>query len=235
LVDIDDKVHESFADDIAEIDVQRQAITAAFAETYHPTHEAYRETVRPVHDVYREATWRAEAACEAAIREAQRIRDEAIEPARRARDGALEAAQRIRDEALEAARVRIMEIEERLVAEAEALFSNMKVDLAAGICALDFEWPKSEGDEDENALYISGRDYIDQVDRFRAHQGKDDEDAKLAADRIVTKACVICGAAFDSANRKKVYCGNACAKKALRRRAAQSQAEKDNVAHGERQ
>ena len=36
----------------------------------------------------------------------------------------------------------------------------------------DIEWPKPEADEFKDPLYDSCRSYLDQVDRFRRHQGK---------------------------------------------------------------
>jgi hypothetical protein len=37
----------------------------------------------------------------------------------------------------------------------------------------DIEWPEpEEGDEDDNPLFDSTRDYLDQIERYKAHQGK---------------------------------------------------------------
>ena len=38
------------------------------------------------------------------------------------------------------------------------------------------DWPEpADGDEDGDPLFDSGRDYVEQIDRFKAHQGKPTE------------------------------------------------------------
>jgi hypothetical protein len=44
------------------------------------------------------------------------------------------------------------------------------------------DWPEpDEGDEDDDPLYESSRDYVEQLDRYREHQGKPNGDEEAAA------------------------------------------------------
>src|SRR5437764_1635940 len=100
-------------------------------------------------------------------------------------------------------------MEREFMAEAQALIATMGGALLhAAPLPEEFDWPEpAEGAEGENVLYDSTRDYLDQVDIFRAYQGKHD-DVGFAADRIVTKTCEQCGTPFTTSERelKKKYC-----------------------------
>jgi hypothetical protein len=139
-------------------------------------------------------------------------------PAISAYDIAMQRARDAYGQAMRPARQRIEQMERDFTAQAEALISTLSDEMldAAPNPGL-FDWPDpAEGEEDGDALYISTRDYVDQVDRFREHQRKDD-DVRLAEDRTVTKTCVECSTPFTSANRRKRYCGSNCANKAFKR------------------
>jgi hypothetical protein len=41
--------------------------------------------------------------------------------------------------------------------------------------ASDYDWPEpKEGDEDDEALYDSSRGYLEQLDHYHRHQGKEE-------------------------------------------------------------
>jgi hypothetical protein len=72
-----------------------------------------------------------------------------------------------------------------------------------------FEWPEpDEGDEDDDPLFDSTRDYVEQVDRYKEHQGKATEGTYRE------KVCVQCGATF-IAKRKLSQCCSVKCKNAL--------------------
>ncbi|MEB2678421.1 hypothetical protein [Bradyrhizobium japonicum] len=131
---------------------------------------------------------------------------------------ALAEAWRIYAEALERGRSEIAEMEHRLIMQAESVLARMKAALDEAVPDAElFDWPEpAEGDEDDDALYASTRDYVEQVDVYRAHRG-DDEDVGLAMDRIAIKACMVCGENFRTPNPRKQYCGSSCAHKAFRK------------------
>jgi hypothetical protein len=135
-------------------------------------------------------------------------------PAEAAYRSAMQEAQRIYDDALEQVCEEIDEMEDRLVTQAETMLARMKAALEEAAPDPDlFDWPlPADGDEDDNPLYDSTRDYVEQVDVYRAHRG-DDEDIRLAADRIVTKTCPLCGKDFDTVFRNKHFCSHRCANK----------------------
>jgi len=139
-------------------------------------------------------------------------------PAEEAYRRAVAEAYEVYTEALERVRPEIEEMEDRLVAQAETVLAQMKAALEVAAPDPDlFDWPEpAEGDEDDDALYASTRDYVEQVDVYRAHRG-DDEDVGLAADRVITKSCTVCGKSFDTPNERKLYCSSSCAHKAFRK------------------
>lgn len=168
---------EQFAEQIADLDEQRERIAAAFAEIDDPAKAVYERALLEAMDAYRAA----------------------VEPAR-AEIGAME---------------------HWLALEAEALFARMKAALEESVPDPElFDWPEpAEGDEDDDVLYNSTRGYVEQVDVYRAHRG-DDEDVGLAVDRVISRNCAVCGAAFSApAHSGKVYCGKTCGQRAVRKAA----------------
>jgi len=150
-------------------------------------------------------------------------------PAKEAYDRAVEEAQRVYEAALGQARAEIEEMEDRLAAQAEAMLTRMKAALEGEIP--DPDWPEpADADEDDDVLYDSTRDYVEQIDVYRAHRG-DDEDVGLAADRLLTKTCALCGKSFTTAAKKRVFCSLRCTNKSsknkvrARRDSGSSQAE----------
>jgi hypothetical protein len=140
-------------------------------------------------------------------------------PARAAYDRITSLARARYDRAIEQVRAEVMPMEERLVAEAQPLLDQMKAGLEEEVPDPDaFAWPEpAEGDEDDDALYDSTRDYLEQVDIFRERQGKD-ADVRLSVDRMVTRSCPLCGESFTSSKTIRVYCSQRCRDKARRGR-----------------
>jgi hypothetical protein len=154
---------------------------------------------------------------------AQAAYDAVVKPARQAYEAILAKAEADRTAAIETVRAEIEKTEEQLVKDAEALLETMGNEMwDAAPDPATYDWPEpAEGDEDDDALYHSTRDYFDQLNIFRAHQGKDDE-VGYALDRIVAKTCAVCGDPFIATGKalKKKYCGRACSQKAYERRQA---------------
>jgi hypothetical protein len=143
------------------------------------------------------------------------------DPAEAAYTLAMKEAKRIYDEALKRVHAEIDEMEDRLVTRAETMLTRMKAALEEAVPNPDlFDWPEpAQGDEDDDALYDSTRDYVEQVDVYRAHRG-DDDDVRLAADRVITKTCQLCGESFSFsastvANKRK-FCSSKCTNKSYR-------------------
>jgi hypothetical protein len=139
-------------------------------------------------------------------------------PAEAAYNRAMLEARRAYHAALEPVRAEIDEMEDRLITQAETVLARMMAALEETVPDPDlFDWPEhAEGDEDDDALYASTRDYVEQVDVYRAHRG-DDEDVGLAADRVITKSCTVCGKSFNTPTASKLYCSSSCASKAFRK------------------
>jgi hypothetical protein len=63
-----------------------------------------------------------------------------------------------------------VEFEERAQPVFEAIESDISAELPN---AEDYDWPEpKDGDEDDDPLYDSSRDYLDQLDRYHVHQDK---------------------------------------------------------------
>jgi hypothetical protein len=123
--------------------------------------------------------------------------------------------------AIEQARDEIMELEQRFIDEAEPLIEAMATDLAEFAPDPElFDWPEpDEADEDDDdPLYDSTRPYVEQVDRFREHQGKD-ADVRLSRDRVITKTCLAsdCTNVFETTATKQKFCSSVCARRHSRR------------------
>jgi hypothetical protein len=73
-----------------------------------------------------------------------------------------------------------------------------------------YDWPEAaEGDEDPDPLYDSTRSYLDQIDRYRQHQGKSAE-VGLRRDREFPLACQKCGNTFTSSKPAAKFCSQKC-------------------------
>jgi hypothetical protein len=73
----------------------------------------------------------------------------------------------------------------------------------------DYNWPEPEaGDEDDDPLYDSTRDYLDQLARYRVHQGKSED----AGFKLYDLTCVVCGKAWQSRRPHALTCSKKCRK-----------------------
>jgi len=136
------------------------------------------------------------------------------------------------DRALEGCECEITEMEQKLVLHGQRLLSDMNAALEEEAPDPDdFDWPEpAEADEwEDDPLYDSTRDYVAQVDRFRAHQGKDCN-VRLFRDQPLTRDCTECKKPFQSTNPNQTACGTVCAnKRAYRVRVERSRHTKNSM------
>lgn len=89
----------------------------------------------------------------------------------------------------------------------------------------DYDWPEpAQGDEDDDPLFDSTRDYIEQIDRFKRHQDKPTT-RKIRNIKTIGCTCSECGETF-MASRPDVTCCSAACRMACNRRTQKSRNEK---------
>jgi hypothetical protein len=161
---------------------------------------------------------------------AQATFDAAVEPTRAAYHRAQAQALVVFHQTLEQARDEITKMQRTYVERAELLIATMTSELEEA-APDDFDWPEPVeiDEEDDDPLYDSMRSYVEQVDRFRRHQGKD-ADVRLSRDRVVTKTCSAsdCLKVFETTESKQKFCSSAC-----RRRHSRKVDRERRAAHGE--
>jgi hypothetical protein len=86
----------------------------------------------------------------------------------------------------------------------------------------DAYWPEpDDGDEDDDPLFDSTRDFIEQTDRYKEHQGKPTEGVPKTY-TFFPATCASCGKEFKATSRSRsLACSNVC-REQLRRDAAQA-------------
>jgi hypothetical protein len=63
------------------------------------------------------------------------------------------------------------------------------------------EWPEPrDGDEDPDPLFDSIRDYVDQIDRYKEHQGKP------TGHKISVNICKVCGREYETQRSNSRAC-----------------------------
>lgn len=187
--DLDDEVSnavERFESEIDQTATDLREIyseeIAALDEQRNAITRAFEQVHKPAQAAYREAVAQAHAAYTAAI---EQVREE------------------------------VEGMERQFVEEAEPLIADMATWLADAAPDPElFDWPEpAEAEQwDDDPLYDSTRGYVEQVDRFREHQGKD-SDVRLVRDRLITKTCKLpeCGKPFLTAEaNNKIYCSERC-------------------------
>jgi hypothetical protein len=127
---------------------------------------------------------------------------------------AIQQARVAYDEALEQARAEIEELERRFTENAESLLATMNTEIEEAAPDVDdFDWPEpAEADEGEDdPLYDSTRKYLEQLERYRVHQGKPAE-AGLWQDRKFPLVCQNprCGKDFTSPRATTKVCSDKC-------------------------
>ena len=115
-------------------------------------------------------------------------------------------------------RERIADLQSEFEDGAQPVFDAIEADLAAELpSADDYEWPEPKGgDEDDDPLYDSSREYFDQLARYREHQGKP-EDASFKLHNLI---CKHCGEPFQSRRPHARMCSRKCWKRWARERGA---------------
>jgi hypothetical protein len=170
--ELESNLAEAEEDFASEIDDAEEGVIQHYREEQIP---ALDSRIADIQRIYDEVHQPARAAYNAAVDPARDAYDEAVRQAAMIRDSAIARAREAYYAAIEPVREQIETMEQEVVETAQTLVRNMADDMeeAAQETTVAFDWPEpAEGDEDEDALYISARDYIDQVDRFREHQGQ---------------------------------------------------------------
>ena len=68
-----------------------------------------------------------------------------------------------------------------------------------------YDWPEPrEGDEDDDPLFDSTRDYVEQVDRYKQHQGKP------TGRKLTSLVCEICGKSYEAQRSNSRACSKEC-------------------------
>ena len=108
--------------------------------------------------------------------------------------------------------------------KAAPIAARIAQDLRARAPDLDaVDWPEpADGDEDLDPLFNSTRDYLEQIDRYKLHQGKPTASIRAPYKRR-TEICVACGKPFQATSRAALQaCSNTCRRR-LRRAKAKAQ------------
>jgi hypothetical protein len=115
-------------------------------------------------------------------------------------------------------RERIADLQSEFKDGAQPVFDAIEADLAAELpSADDYKWPEpKDGDEDDDPLYDSSRDYLDQLARYREHQGKPED----AGFKLYDLTCQQCGEPFQSRRPDARMCSQKCRKRWARERGA---------------
>jgi hypothetical protein len=210
-------VRARHAEELAALDRQRSDIQERFATVQTAAEAARASIADPAHAAYDAIVEPARATYEAIVAAARRDLDAIVDEARDRLVTVVEQANAARDEIIEDARDAIAAMERPLVAEAETLITQINAEFDEAVPDPDqFDWPEPTADEWENPLYNSMRIYVEQVDVYRKHRG-DDEDVGLAADRVVTKTCALCGKSFSfsasTVAKQRKFCSSYCAGK----------------------
>jgi predicted nucleic acid-binding Zn ribbon protein len=113
---------------------------------------------------------------------------------------------------LEAERRKVAEAIDRLAEKAEPILLKIEEDLEAEAPDADaFDWPEpKEGNEDDDPLFDSTRDYLDQIDRYKYHQGKPTESVRKPYE-FSKATCAVCGETFEATSRNaSMTCSDVC-------------------------
>jgi hypothetical protein len=124
--------------------------------------------------------------------------------------------------AMEEMAKRIAEMEKSLKRKAGPILRKIKTDLEAEAPDVDdYDWPEpQDGDEDDDPLFDSMRSYVEQIDRYKAHQGKPTA-ATPRSYGTFPATCVVCGEPFQATKRAAIMvCKRACREKLRRRERA---------------
>jgi hypothetical protein len=106
--------------------------------------------------------------------------------------------------------------------KAKPLFERIEHDLEDEATDADaYDWPEpDEGDEDDDPLFDSTRDYVEQIDRFKEHQGKPTERRPTRPPTGHKATCIApgCGKEFIRYRSNAKTCSDKCRSAAQRAR-----------------
>ena len=117
--------------------------------------------------------------------------------------------------ALEAERKKALAALAAFEKKAAPVLRKIERDLEAEAPDVDtYDWPEpAEGDEDPDPLFNSTREYVEQIDRYKLHQGKPISVPKKSYSRSPA-TCSICGKPFEATSRNKTLtCSPSCLEK----------------------
>jgi rubrerythrin len=108
--------------------------------------------------------------------------------------------------ALEAERKKTLAAITAFEKKANLVLRKIKQELEGEAPDVDnFDWPEADdGDEDDDPLFDSVRDYVEQIDRYKEHQGKTTEY------KTTERACAECGATFSAKRNDAQCCSEKC-------------------------
>jgi hypothetical protein len=86
------------------------------------------------------------------------------------------------------------------------IIRRIERDLAADKPDIDsYDWPQpQDGDEDDDPLFDSTPDYVEQVDRFKLHQGKP------TGFKLTSLVCEVCGESYTAMRSNSRACSKKC-------------------------
>jgi hypothetical protein len=96
--------------------------------------------------------------------------------------------------------------------KASPVLRKIERDLEAEAPDVDAGWPEpDEGDEDPDPLFDSTREFVEQVDRYKEHQGKPIEAKPRKPRDSFPTVCTVCGRSFQATKQNKsMTCGGTC-------------------------
>ena len=114
--------------------------------------------------------------------------------------------------ALEAERKQLLAAIKAFEKKTKPVMAAIEADLEAEAPDLDsYSWPEpDDGDEDDDPLFNSTRDYLEQIDRFKAHQGKSTEARERRKPTKTARVCPVCKKTFLAANPRATTCSEKC-------------------------
>jgi hypothetical protein len=96
--------------------------------------------------------------------------------------------------------------------KANPILRKIQNDLDAQVPDVDlYDWPApEEGDEDPDPMFDSARTYLEQIDRYKQHQGKSSERKPPKEREKFTCTCQFCGKSFQSRRSNARACSAIC-------------------------
>jgi len=109
---------------------------------------------------------------------------------------------------LESERKKVVTAIKAFKRKATPILRKIQNDLDAEAPDIDsYEWPEpQDGDEDDDPMFDSTRSYLDQIDRYKRHQGKSSERKPRKQFKLHACTCEVCGKSFLSRRPKAQAC-----------------------------